>query len=290
MGQLCALEACARLGSVTAAASELNLTQSAVSRQIRALEMDLGADLFIRERQTLRLSEAGAAYAQEIRESLKRIAGATLGFRANPQGGALHLAILPTFGMRWLAPRLPRFVTANPGITINLVTRLEPFDFKLDTADAAIHYGTNDWPGADLDYLMPETVIPACSQLLRDQHGFKRPEDLLRAPLLHLASRPDAWARWFGAYGVAHADEPGMYVDQFAMAVQAAMANLGVVLLPQFLFEAELARGDLVVAIEAPQESSSAYFLAWPSGRSGYPPLEAFRAWLKAEVDEASAA
>lgn len=104
MHVLIAFEAAARLGSFTAAASELNLTQSAVSRQIRLLEGILGADLFVRERQTVRLTQAGSTYAQELSDALRRIANATLGFKANPHGGTLNLAILPTFGTRWLAP------------------------------------------------------------------------------------------------------------------------------------------------------------------------------------------
>lgn len=113
MSLLCAFEAAARHQSFTAAAAELHLTQSAVSRQIRALEDRLGAELFVRERQTVRLTAAGQAYAQEIRGSLMRIANATLSFRTNPQGGQLNLAILPTFGTRWLAPRLPQFFRSN---------------------------------------------------------------------------------------------------------------------------------------------------------------------------------
>src|SRR6478609_3312214 len=125
---LSAFEAVSRTGSVTAAAKELDLTQSAVSRQIKTLEEQLGVELFIRERQTVRLTLAGDGYAREIREALRRISSASLNLRANPYGGTLNLAILPTFGTRWLAPRLGRFLSQNPGVTINLVTRLSPFD------------------------------------------------------------------------------------------------------------------------------------------------------------------
>src|SRR5262245_56643181 len=126
---LAAFEAVARTGSVPAAARELDLTQSAVSRQIKALEEQLGVELFLRERQTVRLTLAGDSYAREIREALRRISSASLNLRANPHGGTLNLAILPTFGTRWLAPRLGRFLSKNPGVTINLVTRLSSFDF-----------------------------------------------------------------------------------------------------------------------------------------------------------------
>ena len=282
MALLRALEASARLQSFTAAAAELNLTQSAVSRQIRALEELLGGDLFVRERHAVRLTQAGEAYAQEVPEALGRISTATLGFRANPSGGTLNLAILPTFGTRWLAPRLPDFVAEHPGITINLVTRLAPFDFRMEQIDAAVHFGQPDWLGAELDFLMSETVVPACSRKLRELHGFETPTDLLKAPLLHLVSRPQAWKQWFAAMRTSVDQVPGMLVDQFAMAAQAAMAGLGIALLPKFLIEQELARGDLVEALDGPVQSADSYYLAWPSGRGDYPPLRSFRRWIGA--------
>jgi LysR family glycine cleavage system transcriptional activator len=284
MSLLCAFEAAARLSSFTGAASEMNLTQSAVSRQIRALEELLGADLFIRERQTVRLTVAGESYAREVRESLRRISTATLGFRANPSGGTLNLAILPTFGMRWLAPRLTSFTAANPGVTINLVTRLSAFDFRFDAVDAAIHYGLPEWPGAHLDFLFSEIVVPACSPRLKDNFRFAKPADLLDAPLLHLVSRPDAWERWFHACNMPNVTVKGMLLDQFAIATQAAIADLGVALLPRFLFEPEFERGDLVEAVDAPQCTKEAYYLAGAEERTDYPPLMAFRTWLTAEA------
>jgi len=284
MSALAAFEAGARLQSFTAAAAELNLTQSAVSRQIRVLEEQLGAELFVRERQTVRLSAAGQAYAQEVRRALQLIATATLALRANPQGGTLNLAILPTFGTRWLAPRLPRFLAAHPGITINLSTRLAPFDFQSDPLDAAIHFGPPEWPGARLDFLMNETVVPACSPALRERLGLRSAADLLAAPLVHLVSRPDAWEHWLRAAGVPFTELHGMLVDQFAVAAQAAIAGLGVALLPSFLIDTELARGDLVLAVNQPQASTEAYHLAWPLSRAHYPPLVAFRQWLQQEL------
>lgn len=281
---LWAFEAAARHQSFTAAAEELHLTQSAVSRQIRALEQVLGAELFVRERRTVRLTVAGQAYAQEIRNALRRISTATLGFRANPRGGTLNLAILPTFGTRWLAPRLAGFLAANPGITVNLTTRLAPFDFRVDIADAAIHFGLPDWPDARLDFLMGETVVPACSpDLLRD-HAVARPADLLRLPLLHLTSRPDAWADWFAAMHVTTSEVPGMLVDQFAIAAQAAISGLGVALLPELLIEHELASGELVVPTGSAIESAASYYLAWPAHRESYPPLQALRSWIVQEA------
>ena len=284
-----AFEAAARLESFTAAAAELSLTQSAVSRQIRTLEELLGSALFVRERQTVKLSVAGRAYAQEIRNALELIGVATLRFRANPNGGTLNLAILPTFGTRWLAPRLPDFVARHPGVTINLTTRLAPFDFALDPVDAAIHFGRPLWPGGELDFLMGEVVVPACSPAMKQRHGFREPGDLLAAPLLHLSSRPDAWEDWFARQAVEVDLVQGMLFDQFATATQAAISGMGVALLPRFLFRPEFDRGDLVAAVDNPSESRDSYHLAWPVDRRDHPPLIAFRDWIReaARADEA---
>lgn len=281
---LMAFESAARSQSFTFSAVELNLTQSAVSRQIRDLEALLGTALFVRERQKVRLTAAGDAYAREVRHALHKVADATLGFRARPQAGALRLAILPTFGTRWLAPRLGAFLAAHPGITVNLSTRLAPFDFVAEPIDAAIHFGAAEWPGARLDFLMKETLAPACSPLLREDCRLKQPRDLLRAPLVHLASRPFAWEHWLRASGVAVSAVPGMLVDQFAVATQVAVSGLGVALLPRFLIDAELARGELVIAAGQPLESADRYYLAWPGSRENHAPLQAFRRWLLGAV------
>lgn len=282
--ELRTFEAAARRQSFTAAAEELNLTQSAVSRQIRSLETLLGANLFIRERQTVRLTAAGEAYAQEVRGALLRIATATLGFRANPMGGTVNLAVLPTLCMRWLVPRLPDFGAAHPGITINLITRFSPFDFQAGSLDAAIHFGADHWLGAQLDFLMMETVLPVCSPQLKIRYGFSKAADLVTAPLLHLMSRPDAWERWFDAMDVPVKEVHGMLVDQIMFAVQAAVASMGVAVLPKFLIEDELQRGDLVLAVDQPLRSQGNYYLAWPPAKQDYPPLQAFRQWLVAQA------
>lgn len=277
-----AFEAAARTRSITAAAQELSLTQSAVSRQIRALEDQLGLELFHREKQSIRLTPGGQSYVREIREALHKISQASMNLRANPGGGTLSLAILPTFGTRWLAPRLPEFLSANPGITINLVTRLTQFDFSTEAVDAAIHFGAPDWPGCDCAHLRGEHVVPACSPALAEQFRFARLADLRSAPLLHLTSRPDAWEKFFERNGIATQGVHGMLFDQFATAAQAAMVGLGIALLPEFLIEDEIASGRLVVPLAARMRSDEAYYLCWPREQGQYRPLVAFRDWLGA--------
>lgn len=281
---LIAFEAAARTGSVTAAARELGLTQSAVSRQISALEGQLGAALFLRERQTIRLTLAGDTYAREVREALRRISSASLNLRANPTGGTLNLAVLPFFGARWLTPRIGRFNERHPGMMINLITRLEPFDFRFDTLDAAIHFGPAHWPGAELTFLLQEDVLPVCSPAFKAKHGLQTPEDVLKAPLLHLNSRPDAWEIWLRSRSILFEALHGMLFDQFAPMVEAAAAGLGAALLPRFLISRELDQGLLVPAIENGGIDTSGYHLAYPPDRASYPPLKTFRAWLLDEI------
>lgn len=279
-----AFEAAARSQSFTVAARELNLTQSAISRQISSLEEILGAALFHREKQKVRLTLAGTAYAREIREALTRISSATLGFRANPAGGSLHLAVLPLFAARWLAPRLPDFASANPDITVNLTTRLTTFDFRADTVDAAIYFGIPEWPGAEVDPLLGETVVPVCSPSFKTKFHINSPADLVEAPLLHLNSRPDAWERWFAAMTIDVREVHGMLLDQFTLILEVARAGLGVALLPAFLIEPELARGELVKAVDAPITSPGSYYFAWPHTHQTHRPLEVFRKWIVAEA------
>lgn len=285
LAALSAFEAAARNGSVTAAATELNLTQSAVSRQIKLLESQLEVALFWRERQTIRLTPAGDAYAREIRESLEHIGVASMNLRANPAGGTLNLSVLPTFATNWLVPRLPRFTSSNPDVMVNFVTQTSPFDFRTKSLDAALHYGTDNWTGAESTFLCADVVAPFCSPELQKKYAFKQPEDLRKAPLLHLKSRPDAWEQWLCHNGIASDSVRGMLFDQLTTAAAGAAAGLGVALLPTFLFEEELKSSTLVHAIDRPMRTTGGYYLFWPTDRTDYPPLAAFRRWL---VDECS--
>jgi DNA-binding transcriptional LysR family regulator len=277
---LLALEGVARSGSVTAVAEQLSLTQSAVSRQLQRLEEQLEVALFIRDKKRLKLTPAGAEYAGQVREALKQIAQASLNLKANPSGGSLNLAILPTFGMLWLAPRLADFAQRHPEITVNLTTRLRPFDFDTEKLDAAIHFGEADWPDAGHLKLMTETVVPACAPTFKSEAGIETPADLFRKPLLHLTSRPNAWRQWFASNGVAPPPLTGMLFDQFGAMAQAAVHGLGVALLPEFLIERELADGSLVSSVGGPVQSVGAYYLVWPNKLSQHSPVIRFREWL----------
>lgn len=281
---LMALEAVDRLGTASAAATELLLTQGAVSRALQGLEAQMGASLFRRERQRLILTPAAIDYAAEARKALKIMSDAALTLRANPRGGALGLAILPAFGMFWLAPRLARFAAAHPEVTVNLSTRLRPFDFATSGFDAAIHYGRQDWPGVSFMKLMDEDVIAVGAPALLPQPlaGAGGIADL---PLLQLESRTGDWGRWLAHHGVAGTRPPAMLFDQFATMAQAAVHGMGLALLPTFLATPEIAAGRLVPAFGGPVPSAGAYYLVWPHAGPERAPLASFRNWLAQDTE-----
>lgn len=283
---LSAFEAVARLGSVTQAAEELDLTQGAVSRQIQKLEDRLGQPLFTRDRQRLVLTPSGAAYARELRGALSTIASATLSLASNPRGGLLNLAILPAFGTYWLAPRLPGFMAAHPGVTVNLATRTHPFDFAREEFHAAIHFGQRDWPGAGFLKLMEEENVAVAAPRLLATHDIARPADVAALPRLQIESRKGAWRRWFMAHGLGTEDRVAVQFDQFATMIEATKQGLGAALVPRFLVSGDLETGTLIALPQSEAGRFGSYYLVWPEAGADYPPLVALRGWLAEEVGQ----
>lgn len=280
-----AIEALDRLGSATAAAAELSLTQSAVSRQLQTLEDQLGVALIHRQGRGMSVTPEGRDYAAAIRQALQQITQASLKLTLNPSGGTVNLAILPTFGMRWLVPRLADFARNHPEVTINLATRLKPFNFATEAIDAAIHFGKPEWPNSDHMRLKSERVIAVCApQLLPEPLGDIR--DMLRMPLLHIETRPDAWRHWFESHGLSTKTVSGTVHDQFSTITQAALHGLGVALLPDYLAEQDLAAGRLTTVWGGATDSPGAYYLVWPFERSGDPALTKFRDWLADQAED----
>ena len=276
-----AFDSAARTGSFSAAARELNLTQGAISRQIHALENQLDVELFIRVGKTIRLTEIGKVYVQEVHTALQTIRNASLNAITNPLSGILNLAILPTFGTRWLMPRFPGFLEKHPDITVNFVTKLLPFDFHNENLHSAIHYGEPDWPDTTSTFLMGEKAMPVCSPKFLKQNPIRNAKDMSSISLLHLSSRPNAWKDWFALNNIVLSHNHGMLFEQFSIVIQAAVAGIGMALLPIFLIQNELDRGELMMIQNLPLISSrSAYYLVTPTDKSDYAPVVAFRNWL----------
>jgi len=278
-----AFEAVARTGSTATAARELGLSQSTVSRLIQNLEGQIGCTLFHRQRQRLVVTEPARAYARDIARALDLIQRASLQVSTNPGGGVLSLAILPALGTRWLAPRLGSFLGANPGITVNLATRLRRFNFENESFDASIHFDKNDWLDAGHLKLFDETVTACATPAFIEQHAIRNVADLALVQLLQLETRRQAWHAWFEAHEHRAGRTSGMLFDQFATMTQSAIAGLGVALLPDYLANLEIEDGRLLPLFKRGIATGGAYWLVWPLSRSDYPPLEAFRTWLAAQ-------
>ncbi|MBZ6382400.1 LysR substrate-binding domain-containing protein [Sphingomonas sanguinis] len=273
--------------SFSRAAQRMALTQSAISRQIALLEDWLGVPLFERRGRRVTPTPAALAYAEAVGPAVERLRSATRRLLTPVADRALTIATLPSFGMRWLAPRLPGLTARHPELLVNFAARSYPFDFAEERFDAAIHFGLPDWPGADHALLFHEDVVAVCSPDWLARHPVARPADLLPHTLLSLEARPDAWARWFAAAGVADAAiREGPVYEHFLMLAHAAAAGMGMALIPSFLIRPELASGALVTPINVTLSASEAYYLVWPRRSSHSPLFDRFRHWL---LDEARA-
>ncbi|GAA4336275.1 LysR family transcriptional regulator [Variovorax defluvii] len=285
---LICFETAARHESYTRAAQELALTQSAVSRQITALEDFLGMALFRRTRHGVALTPAGADYARQISRQLDSMERDTLDAMARQGvGGALQLAAVPTFATRWLIPRLPDFAARHPDITVHIETRTRPFLFNDTSFDAALYTGTPqqaaNWAGTRSVLLLHEDVVPVCSPALLGAKAQLSPAAIARMPLLQQSTRPDGWHEWFDAQKVdAPRARSGPRYELFSMIAVAAAHGLGVALMPRMLIEPELERGELVVACDRPLRAERGYLLVTPAGGEERPALVAFRDWLVA--------
>ncbi|KQN09602.1 LysR family transcriptional regulator [Sphingobium sp. Leaf26] len=282
MQALIAFEAAVRHGGFSHAGEEIGLTQSAVSRQIAQLEDWLQTPLFDRIGRRVRLNEAGRAYADDLLPALNSIRRATARASARPSQTALRVATLPSFGMRWLAPRLPQLTARHPDLVIDFAARSQPFDFGHEDFDAAVHFGVAaDWPGVTMDFLFREEAVPVCAPAWLAAHPLREPADLLHAPLLSQISRRDAWGRWLTMAGVeASALAQGPAYEHFLMLAQACAAGAGVALIPSFLIQPELEAGTLVIPFARPLSTEQAYYLVYPIGALDAGPLAQFRDWM----------
>jgi len=287
---LACFESAARHQSYTRAAQELALTQGAVSRQIATLERYLGIALFRRTRHGVVLTPEGADYARQASRLLDTLERATLDASARQGGGgALLVAVVPTFATRWLLPRLPDLARRHPDIVVHLETRTRPFLFADTDFDAALYAGTPEqiaqWPGTHATPLLREDVVPVCSPDLPGYRPGLTPQDMADLPLLQQSTRPDGWRQWFEAMEV-NAPEAmrGPRYELFSMTVAAAAHGGGVALAPLLLVQPELQRGELVIACDRPLRGLRHYCLGASVQAQERPVLRRFWEWLVAQA------
>lgn len=280
-------EAAAKYESFTLAAAELNLTQGAISRQVKELELAIGTKLFRRVGRGVVLTMSGRNLASDLAIDLQNIQSTILrAISAGEIGTGLRIACLPTFASRWLIPRLPDFSHQNPDIEISLATRLQPFSLTNEHFDMAIHFGEANWPEANMTLLCSEELIAVSSPKLRDQYNIQGIADITNAPVLHMSARPTAWIDFFDAAGLpGQGPLKGQYFDQFTMIIAGALASLGVALLPSYLIESELAQGQLVQLDKQGLWTDQNYYLVTPLGQ-GNPHVERLMAWMQDSVSK----
>ncbi|MDP5218757.1 LysR substrate-binding domain-containing protein [Ruegeria sp. 2205SS24-7] len=280
-------EAAARHKSFTAAASELGMTQAAVSYQVKVLEERVGASLFERHARGVGLTPVGEKFYHRVSASLDILADAF----DNAQGAGskkLSISVIPTFATNFLAQRLAGFQSANPEIVLRLELSEALMDFSTGDCDVAVRGGRGKWDGLQSELLMPTRFTPMLApSLLETVGGLKRPEDLMKLPIL---SRGDPWwVNWFSLAGSEQEFSPTTPPQTFGPQVieaGAAIAGQGVAMLTPAFFQNELNSGVLVQPFDLLGDDGSGYWLVYPESRRNALKIKRFRNWLTRETAE----
>jgi len=278
-----AFEAAARHMSFTRAATELNVTQTAISHQIRRLEEQLGLTLFIRRNRTLELTREALDYLPSIRSAFADLHRATAKLRRADHDTRLTVSTTASLATKWLVSRVAAFQDANPGIEVRITTSTHLVDFHREDVDIAVRYGHGIWAGLRAHWLMAEHIFPVCApQLLDDARPLRSPKDLANHTLLHTTVSREDWQLWLTAAGLpaSIATRRGMTFDQGFMAIQAAMEGLGVALGRFHLVEADMGAGRLVAPFDTVLPQDAGYYVVTPEATAEVPKIVRFRDWL----------
>ncbi len=278
LNALRAFEASARLGGYAAAARELNVSPSAISRFVRLLETRVGAALFERRPNGLTLTEKGAAYRRELTEAFARIEAATARLTGD-EAQSLILGAGPTLVMRWLIPRLANFNAAHPEIDVRVSTAIEGADPMKPGWTAAIRSGNGNWPALDAHFLFKAGLFPVCAPVLARK--LKRPEDLAKVQILAAANAPEDWDVWLKKAKVSGVDLARARIfDYPAFALQAAIDGLGVAIARAPFVTDDLSAGRLVRPFKLSVPKEKGWWLIHPARERNNNALTALRAWM----------
>ncbi|MGP6429338.1 transcriptional regulator GcvA [Pseudomonas paraglycinae] len=279
-----AFECAARHMSFTRAAEELNVTQTAISHQIRRLEDELGVRLFMRLKDGLALTEEGNAYLPGIRSAFLELRYSTEKLLESSNNSVLTISTLVSVASKWLLPRLPSFREAHPQIDVRISASTEWVDFRKGGIDAAIRYGDGNWPGLRADWLMSDEIFPVCSpRLLTGDKPLNTPADLAHHPLLQVSGvTANDWNDWLHAADQPPltANGPRLTFDLAMMAVQAAIDGQGVCIGRSTYVDDDLRAGRLVAPFDLSLKSASGFYLVTPHDQAESKKIVAFRGWL----------
>jgi LysR family glycine cleavage system transcriptional activator len=289
MKSLIAFEAAARHGSFTQGALEIGITTSAVSHHIRQLEDFLGVPLFNRHAGHAVLTVAGHTYAREVEQAFGMLANATSVIAPQSSNSFLNIAVPNSFSVKWLQPRLERFLKANPHFQVRLAT-LHTHELDTNRYDIAIAHGPQPSGVKFVEPLLVERLRPLCSPQLVEQLGLRAPQDLAKATLIH-SNNPLNWVDYFRRLGnLAIKPAHDLWLDRSAMAIEAAVNGLGVVLESDILAENELRDGRLIAPFndQAFTVENISYYLIRSSSMRNAMEADVFRKWLLSEIKAAN--
>lgn len=284
-----AFEASARLLSFTRAAEELNVTQAAISHQIKNLEDLTGVKLFDRINRSLKITFEGRLYLITIRQALENIETATRQLIIRDAAGTLNISVLPSFATKWLSKRIWRFQQQYKELDVRIASFEWMTDFKKDNCDIAIRY-TNDpnYPGLTAELLLTEDVFPVCSKAFYEAYkGQLKPEDLLTAELCHDDFTTERWDDWFKAAGLKPpTNMRGTRFSHLVTMLEAVENHQGFGLGRTPLVQDDINRGFLVAPFDIKIPGKMAYYLVYPSNTMQDQKVQIIRQWLFAEIDK----
>lgn len=243
-----AFDATARHESLTEAARELNVSHSAISQHVKNLEFYFGQPLFERRGRAIRLTPRARAYFEDVRACFDRIAFASDQLSASTRAPILRINATPTFAMRWLIPRLPRFQIAHPLTEVRIATSpVDTIDQLEDAYDVIIRRNKIERSGYQGRRFLQDNATAVLAPRLAETVSLKNPEDIQQLPLLHMRSRANAWAMWLRAASIPIQETiPGPFFDHFFLSLEAAINGIGVALAPKTLIEDDLEQGRLI--------------------------------------------
>ncbi len=281
---LITFEAVARHESYTRAAEELALTQSAVFRQMAALQAFLNTELFSHAKKRIFLNDAGKYYLDLVRDTLNKFERDTHAIMTwQPTSRVIELAVNPTLSTHWLIPKLGEFNKSFPDVVVNINSLASVGDFLNRDCDAVIMREDFCAPFARVDSLFEEELLPVCSRTLPGYAGKKLTVERLldTVTLLHQSTRIESWAEWFALSGISSPRvKQGPRFDLISMLIAAVRSRLGVALLPRFSVQQDLDNGSMVIPCDVPMRTGNRFILTWRDDgmESGGMPL--FRDWL----------
>jgi LysR family transcriptional regulator, glycine cleavage system transcriptional activator len=276
-----AFEAAARHLSFTGAAAELGLTQAAISKQVKSLELHLRQALFIRHPRSLQLTKMGEAYLPKVHDAFERLSIGTREVFGRRRTQELTLRCAVSFAVNWLAPRLPEYLERYPSKPVRIISSVWNDAIDTQTHDLDIQYGTGDWPEVRSHRLTWETVTPLYSPSLAGKLPLRTPADLQAHRLLHVLGYQEGWGIWLKAAGARNVDPgQGLQVDTSLVAFELAAQGCGVALGRRSLAAHARASQRLLAPFDLEVPIGEAFYLLEPLDRNAHPDAAPFVDWL----------